>query len=140
MKFYVVIDTNVLVSSVLKPESNPGIIYNLVQQGTIVPIINDKIVLEYFEVLSRPKFHFTNEIVNSIINNIVNKAILIDEDHIDIELPDEKDRVFYEVTMTSKEERNTMLVTGNMKHFPVEPFIVTPKELCDIIFKKICEA
>ena len=30
MKFYVVIDTNVLVSSVLKPESNPGIIYNLV--------------------------------------------------------------------------------------------------------------
>lgn len=140
MKFYVVIDTNVLVSSVLKPESNPGIIYNLVQQGTIVPIINDKIVSEYFEVLSRTKFHLTSDIVNKIINNIVNKAILIDEDHIDIDLPDEKDRVFYEVTMTSKEERDTMLVTGNMKHFPVEPFIVTPKELCDIIVKKICEA
>ena len=140
MKFYVVIDTNVLVSSALKPESNPGIIYNLVQQGTIVPIINDKIVSEYFEVLSRPKFHLTNDIVNNIINNIVNKAILIDENHIDIDLPDEKDRVFYEVTMTSKDERDTMLVTGNMKHFPVKPFIVTPKELCDIIVKKICEA
>lgn len=140
MKFYVVIDTNVLVSSVLKPESNPGIIYNLVQQGTIVNIINDKIVSEYFEVLYRPKFHLTNGIVNNIINNIVNKAILIDENHIDIDLPDEKDRVFYEVTMTSKDERDTMLVTGNMKHFPVKPFIVTPKELCDIIVKKICEA
>ena len=140
MKFYVVIDTNVLVSSALKPESNPGIIYNLVQQGIIVPIINDKIVSEYFEVLYRPKFHLTNGIVNNIINNIVNKAILIDENHIDIDLPDEKDRVFYEVTMTSKDERDTMLVTGNMKHFPVKPFIVTPKELCDIIVKKICEA
>lgn len=140
MKFYVVIDTNVLVSSALKPESNPGIIYNLVQQGIIVPIINDKIVSEYFEVLSRPKFHLTSGIVNNIINNIVNKAILIDENHIDIDLPDEKDRVFYEVTMTSKDERDTMLVTGNMKHFPVKPFIVTPKELCDIIVKKICEA
>lgn len=139
MKFYVVIDTNVLVSSALKPESNPGIIYNLVQQGIIVPIINDKIVSEYYEVLSRSKFHLTSEVINKIINNIVNKAILIDEKHIDIDLPDEKDRVFYEVTMTSKEERDTMLVTGNMKHFPIEPFIVTPKELCDIIVKEICE-
>ena len=139
MKFYVVIDMNVLVSSALKPESNPGIIYNLVQQGIIVPIINDKIVSEYYEVLSRSKFHLTSEVINKIINNIVNKAILIDEKHIDIDLPDEKDRVFYEVTMTSKEERDTMLVTGNMKHFPIEPFIVTPKELCDIIVKKICE-
>ncbi len=68
------------------------------------------------------------------------RGVYIDEDHIDIELPDEKDRVFYEVTMKSNEERDSMLVTGNMKHFPIKPFIVTPKELCDIIIKAISEA
>lgn len=137
MKFYVVIDTNVLVSSVLKPNSNPGIIYNLIEQGIIIPLINEKIRSDYIEVLNRPKFHLPNNLVNKIVNNMIKNAITIDEKHIDIELIDEKDRVFYEVTMKSNEDRESMLVTGNMKHFPTKPFILTPKELCDIIFKKI---
>ncbi len=137
MKFYVVIDTNVIVSSALKPDSNPGFIYNLIQQGTIIPLINEKIVSEYTEVLSRSKFHLSISIVNKIVKGIVKYAISVDEEHIDIELPDEKDRVFYEVTMKSNEERDSMLVTGNIKHFPKESFIVTPKELLDIIYENI---
>lgn len=140
MIFYVVIDTNVLVSAVLKPTSNPGIIIQLVDNGTIIPLINDKILEEYNEVLSRVKFKFTDDQVNKIVGIIAMRGIHVNEDHIDINLPDEKDRVFYEVTMKSKEERETMLVTGNMKHFPLKPFIVTPKELCDIIIKTISEA
>ncbi len=140
MKFYVVIDTNVIVSSVLKPDSNPGYIYNLIQQGTIIPLINEKIVSEYIEVLSRSKFHLSISIVNKIVQGIVKYAISVDEEHIDIELPDEKDRVFYEVTMKSNEERDSMLVTGNIKHFPKESFIVTPKELLDIIYENIDKA
>ncbi len=139
MIFYVVIDTNVLVSAVLKPTSNPGIIIQLVDNGTIVPLINDKILEEYKEVLSREKFKFTDYQVGKIVGIISIRGVYVDEDHIDIELPDEKDRVFYEVTMKSKEERDTMLVTGNMKHFPVKPFIVTPKELLNIIIKTISE-
>lgn len=137
MKFYVVIDTNVIVSSVLKPDSNPGNVYNLIQQGIIIPLINEKIVSEYIEVLSRSKFHLSISIVNKIVQGIVKYAISVDEEYIDIELPDEKDRVFYEVTMKSNEERDSMLVTGNIKHFPKEPFIVTPKELLDIIYENI---
>lgn len=140
MKFYVVIDTTVLVSAVLKPNSISGIIVQLVHDGTIVPLINDKILEEYNEVLSRPKFKFKDDDIKEIIENMAAKGIYVDENHVDIELPDEKDRVFYEVTMKSNEERESILVTGNIKHFPVEPFIVTPKELCEIIIKKICEA
>ena len=51
---------------------------------------------------------------------------------IDETLPDPKDLVFYEVCMAKREE-DSMLVTGNMKHFPSKPFIVTPNELLDII-------
>ena len=93
--------------------------------------------MEYKEVLSRPKFKFKEKQINEVIENIKNKGIFIDRDYINIELPDEKDRVFYEITMKSKEERDTMLVTGNMKHFPIKPFIVTQKELCTIILKEL---
>lgn len=40
--------------------------------------------------------------------------------------PDPKDIVFYEVAL-SKED--SYLVTGNIKHFPVKPFVVTPTEM-----------
>ena len=43
-----------------------------------------------------------------------------------------KDLVFYEVCL-SKRNDDSMLVTGNMKHFPARPFIVTPNELLSII-------
>ncbi len=140
MKFYVVVDTNVLVSAALKPLSNPGAIYKLIQDGVIIPLINDAITKEYLDVLSRRKFNLPKDVVEEIVENISKNAITIIEDHIDTPLPDEKDRAFYEVTMKSNEERDSMLVTGNMKHFPVKPFIVTPKELCEIIFSTISEA
>lgn len=138
MRFFVVIDTNVLVSAALKSQSNPGVIYKLIIDGMITPLINKEILIEYRNVLSREKFRFPKYVVDGIIETISKNAIAINEDHIDIELPDEKDRVFYEVAMKSNKERESILVTGNTKHFPVEPFIVTPKELCDIIFKAIC--
>ena len=48
----------------------------------------------------------------------------------DEEYPDPKDTVFYEVKM-SKED--AYLVTGNIKHFPNKPFVVTPKEMIEIL-------
>ena len=47
MKFYAVIDTNVLVSAMLKWNSVPGNIMELVFSGTIVPLLNEQIVKEY---------------------------------------------------------------------------------------------
>ncbi len=62
MKYYAVIDTNVLVSAMIKWNSVPGNIMELTFDGSIVPILNEQIVKEYREVLTRPKFHFTKEI------------------------------------------------------------------------------
>jgi len=47
-------------------------------------------------------------------------------------MPDEDDRVFYEVTL-SKDDAN--LVTGNLKHFPKTPIVVTPAEMLEILSK-----
>ena len=105
MKYYVVIDTNVLVSAVLKSHSVPGSIVELAFDGPIIPILNETIEKEYREVLSRPKFH----------------------------LPE--DLVFYEVVMEERKEEDAYLVTGNIRHFPNRPFIVTPREMLDIILR-----
>ena len=133
MKYYVVIDTNVLVSAMLKWNSVPGSVLQLTFDGPIVPVLNKEIANEYKEVLARPKFSFNDEIINAVLDAINSKAIYVDAESIDIELPDPKDRVFYEVVMEERKDEDAYLVTGNIKHFPNKPFIVTPKELINII-------
>ena len=64
------------------------------------------------------------------------KAIIVDGLSLDrvpatgIDIPDPKDIVFYEIAI-SKE--NAYLVTGNIKHFPVRSFIVSPAEMVEIL-------
>ncbi|GFI03256.1 MAG: putative toxin-antitoxin system toxin component, PIN family [Lachnospiraceae bacterium] len=133
MKYYAVIDTNVLVSAMLKWDSVPGTIMELTFDGLIIPILNEHIVKEYHEVLVRPKFHFTEEIIYDVLENIQSRGIYVDAEYLDIELPDPKDRVFYEVVMEERKTEDTYLITGNIRHFPTKPFIVTPREMMDII-------
>lgn len=133
MKYYVVIDTNVLVSAMLKWDSVPGEIIEFAVKGIIKPVLNEEIVAEYRTVLSRKKFHLTNEIVDAVINGLLKDAVILKEEHLHINLPDPKDTVFYEVVMEERKCENAYLTTGNIKHFPVEPFIVTPRQLLDII-------
>lgn len=49
---------------------------------------------------------------------------------------DPKDVIFYEVTMDSRQTQNTFLITGNIKDFPIKTFIVTPKEMLEIMEEK----
>ena len=84
----------------------------------------------------RPKFHLTTDIVDDIINEFKQKGLYITENHIDIDLPDPKDVVFYEVVMEQRESTQAWLVTGNIKHFPAETFIVTPRQMLEIILNE----
>ncbi len=137
MKYYAVIDTNVLVSAMLKWNSVPGNIMEFAFGGIIIPIVNDDIIEEYETVLSRPKFHLTKDIINDVIDTIKNCGIYINGETIDIDLPDPKDRVFYEVVMEERKSENAYLVTGNIKHFPIKPYIVTPRQMLDIILSAL---
>ena len=51
MKYFVVIDTNVLVSAVLKYNSIPGTIIEFAFNGKIIPVLNKEIESEYRNVL-----------------------------------------------------------------------------------------
>ncbi len=139
MKYYAVLDTNVVVSAMLKWQSVPGEILISTFNGVIVPVLNDEILAEYRTVLSRPKFGLTSEIVESVLAGITENAVFLDAEMLDVELPDPKDRVFYEVVMEKRKDEDAYLVTGNIRHFPTKPFIVTPREMLDIILEQTKE-
>ena len=133
---YAVIDTNVLVSALLSVKDDSATVQVLgkVLNGEIVPVYSNVITKEYRDVLARKKFGFSSEITNYLLSAIEKYGILVDPSSSGIVLPDMKDVPFYEVVLEKRKD-GAYLVTGNIKHFPKEPFIVTPRELLEIINK-----
>lgn len=129
---YAVLDTNVLVSALMSksPESTINKLIEAVIECKLTPMYSPEIIEEYVEVLSREKFHFNPELRDALINRIKNKGTEPGRIPYKEQMPDESDRVFYEVAL-SKED--AYLVTGNQKHFPVTPIVVTPAEMLEIL-------
>ena len=48
---------------------------------------------------------------------------------------DPDDIVFYEIVLTARSASNAYLITGNKKHYPIKSFVVTPREMIEIIEK-----
>ncbi len=134
MNYFVVIDTNVLVSALLSRHDDAATvkIMNAFFDGLIIPVFNDEILTEYDNVLHRPKFKFADDAIQLLLGAIRTQGLFVEQLDSGIELPDPKDLVFYEVVLASQ-KNHAYLVTGNSKHFPSEPFIVTPNELLDIM-------
>ena len=132
-KCYAVLDTNVLVSALLGASrmSIPTLVLKAVTDELLIPLYNDEIINEYREVLSRKKFPFDPELIETLIRTIIANGLCLERTKVtDGVFPDPKDLVFYEVAL-SKED--SFLVTGNLKHFPKKPFMVSPAEMIQII-------
>ena len=129
---YAVIDTNVLVSALFTSnvEAATVKVWDALFQKKIIPLYNEDIYEEYVEVLNRPKFHFPRTIVNKYLKAIRDLGVKAERVHSQENFPDVDDVVFYEVAM-SKED--AYLVTGNTKHFPKSPIVVTPAEMMQIV-------
>lgn len=132
-KIYAVIDTNVLVSALfsISGNSSPSIIIRKIIDGVITPLYNEDILSEYEEVLNRAKFPFRKADIEWLIRTFLDFGISLGRTAISDEVfIDKDDIVFYEVAL-SKED--SFLITGNIRHFPKKPFIVTPAEMLTII-------
>ena len=134
MKCYAVIDTNVLVSALLKWDSIPGQVVQQTYAHEIIPVFNDSILQEYEEVLSREKFHFPKETVEFLLSRLkaIGESMTTVESFVG-NFPDPKDVVFFEVAMEKNKTDDAFLVTGNLKHFPKHPKVVTPAEMLRIL-------
>lgn len=133
MNYIAVIDTNVIVSSFLNHDSYPGKIIDMVYGGEICPVLNQDIIYEYIDVLTRKKFNINKSSISKTINGLINSCIFAERTKSNEYFIDEDDAVFYEVTLSARKESNAHLITGNKKHFTLKPFVVNPKEMYEII-------
>jgi len=134
MSYLAVIDTNIIISGLLKTPSIPRTILDLVSEGVLIPVIHASVMEEYEAVLGRPKFCINPIISQLILNMFQDSGVMIDETvSYNSSLPDEKDRIFYELLLTVQETDVAYLITGNLKHFPTSSFIVSPRQMIELI-------
>jgi len=127
-----VIDTNVIVSAYITKnlEAATSKVLEAVMQCKLTPIYNGQILNEYTEVLHRKKFGIPEHLIKWVLDKIITNGVRGERVISDEFFPDPKDVVFYEVAL-SKED--AYLVTGNTKHFPKKPIVVTPAEMLEIL-------
>ena len=96
----------------------------------MVLLYNDEIMAEYQEVLSRSQFKISIEERKALFDYIRLYGVTAERTSFDKLFIDESDRVFYEIAMSRED---SFLVTGNLKHYPQEPRVVTPAQMLEIL-------
>ena len=115
----VVIDTNIIVSALLNPKGACYIFLDRVLVGAYDIVASEAIIAEYNEVLRRSQFGFDEEDVDYLVEWFYSNALMVEvseKDYLEDSMIDEKDIPFYIVAKATK----SRLVTGNIKHYPIE--------------------
>ena len=129
----VVLDTNIIVSALLQPLGPPARVFVLAIGGSIQLCVSGNIYAEYEEVISRPRFQRSNEVVKAALQTIREKGIWVRPTEVVQACSDPDDNIFLECAQAARAD---YLVTGNLKHFPISwesTKIVTPRYLLDVI-------
>jgi putative PIN family toxin of toxin-antitoxin system len=124
MRLRIVLDTNILVSGLFSSRGAPGQIVDALNSGLFSCYVCDAIIQEYTDVLFRPEFEFTPSKIESVFDSIKRSGIFVNPISSLHPMPDESDRIFYDVAKSA----DAYLITGNSKHFPNESFILSPAE------------
>ena len=111
----IVVDTNVIISSFLKPFSDTGKILRLILDNKLEIAIDLRILIEYEEVLKRQEFKFDDNKIDLVISFLRRNGTFINAMPLENSLPDEDDEPFLEVAISAKAD---FLIAGNNKHFP----------------------
>ena len=129
----VVIDTNVIISAALSPKGKPAEIINVILSEDDIKIIyTEKIFNEYKKVLAYERLKINYKTQKRILDKIREIGISIEPVPSNVYMPDESDRIFYDTAR----DGGAILITGNARHFPSEPFVMSPFDSFDKIIKK----
>ena len=126
----VVVDTNVLISALLKPGSVPDRALEGLLGGAAVLLYDARIEAEYREVTARRKFRAVpRERIAALLEAIAQRGeCLQDVPAWDGPMSDEDDRMFVEVALAGRADA---VVTGNAKDFPTgEAFAIWSPAEC----------
>jgi len=114
---YAVVDTNVLVSGVISPNGPPGKIADLLREGEVRFVLDDRILREYRTVLMRPMFGFSAREVEIFLETLARSAVYAEVKiaHCITSMPNPGDIPFAECALAFR----CPIVTGNVKHYKV---------------------
>lgn len=135
-----VVDTNIIVSALLKPDSLPDSIINMILNKNFNLCLSEDIFDEYQQVLGRGKFKGLNqEKTRRLLLKIKKNAKLVKPTvSVNIIKRDPEDNKFLECALEAKAD---YFITGNIKHFTFKKFrntyIITPRDFLDIISKML---
>ena len=122
----VVFDTNVFVSYLLPSKKITAVklaVTRIFDRKT-TPVYSDEIMAEYERVLHYTRLKFPSERVSSFLNSIIDNGLCVFPAPTTVHFSDTSDKPFYEAALSS----GAWLVTGNKRHYPDEPFVVSPRE------------
>jgi len=134
----IVVDTNIIVSALLKPDSLPDLIINMILNKNFNLCLSEDIFDEYQQVLGRGKFKGLDQVkTRRLLLKIKKDAKFVNPSvSVDVIKRDPEDNKFLECALEAKAD---YLITGNIKHFSFKKFrstfIVTPRDFLDIIAK-----
>lgn len=128
----IVLDTNVLLSAVLTPQGVPAQVLMLTLAGELTLLFDERVLEEYREVLSRPRFEIPPAKADEILRQLEADGERVAAAPVELTLPDPDDRAFVEVALSGHADA---LVTGNTRHFPPDLGIVvlSPRALLERI-------
>ena len=133
----VVVDTNVLVAGLLSPFGPPGEIVRMISSGAVSLCLDARILTEYSDVLSRPKFRFELEHAHALLEQIRMDGLSVAGTPLGSRLPDSTDEPFLEIAIAGEA---ACLITGNIKHFPASKrqgmTVLSPAEFVDLYRKQ----
>ena len=128
----IVVDTNVLVSALIRAEGIPARILDVILSGQVTIVLDHRIYAEYQDVLLRPEFGFAPEPVDNLLDFLLQSGERVYTITASVALPDASDGKFLEVAIGGSAE---FLVTGNLRHFPARQRhgvrVVSPREWWD---------
>ena len=110
----VVLDTNVIVSALLSGGGTADTAVQLIVQGAATLLIDSRILAEYDEVTSRPRFGLAEAERRTLLGILAHISEPVVARPLRLSLPDPDDRVFVEVAVAGRAD---VIVTGNVKHF-----------------------
>ncbi len=111
-----VVDTNVLVSALLRPAGPPGAVIRAIADRRLTPVLCQSAMVEYSEVLRRPRFQFLAADVDELLAVAAQQALWVEVPEYtgEPELPDPTDWPFVACALAAQ----CPVITGNVKHFP----------------------
>jgi uncharacterized protein len=128
-----VIDTNVLVSAVLKPDGLQRTVFLLATTKPARWYVSGPIMEEYAAVLARPELKIRKSLRLQFIQLIKNHSYSVTPSRLPQLTTDPDDNIFLECADAARAD---YLVTGNQRHFPrfwKKTKIIHSREFLDIV-------